>query len=144
MTVVSVIPLSCRSSNMVFLLRLSSVCSSLWLGVRSCAMYTFLRVRSSSSLRCLAFFKMVFLLLMSVNSTRMGLVSVSNFLPSRLLIIWALSAPKMTHIFYYIGVVTLLLYSCTSRTLWYVEHDDVICSVLSVLHFSSHVCSSIY
>ncbi len=104
MTVVSVIPFSCRSSSMVFLLRLSSFCSSLWLGVRSCAMYTFLRVRSSSSLRCLAFFKMVFLLLMSVNSTRMGLVSVSNFLPSRLLIIWALSAPKMTHIFFTILV----------------------------------------
>ena len=84
MTVVSVIPFSCSYSNIVFLLRLSSFCSSLWLGVRSWATNTFLRVRSSSSLRCLALFKMVFLLVMSVISTRMGLFSVSVFLPSRL------------------------------------------------------------
>ena len=99
MTVVSVIPFSCSSSSIVFLLRLSSFCSSLWLGVRSWVTNTFLRVRSSSSLRCLAFFKMVFLLLVSVTSTRMGLFSVSVFLPSRLVITWALSAPKITHIF---------------------------------------------
>ena len=73
---------------------------------------TFLRVRSSSSLRCLAFFKMVFLLVMSVISTRMGLFSVSGFLPSRLVIIWALSAPKMTHIF-----LTIIVSSTCCSTL---------------------------
>ena len=87
MTVVSVIPFCCSSSSIVFLLRLSSFCPSLWLGVRSWDINTFLRVRSSSSLRCLAFLKMVFLLLRSVISTRMGLVSVSIFLPSHLVII---------------------------------------------------------
>ena len=69
MTVVPVIPFSCRSSNMVFLLRLSSFCSSLWLGVRSCAMYTFLGVRSYSSL-CVWRFEIILLLLRSVISTR--------------------------------------------------------------------------
>ena len=66
--------------------------------------YTFLRVRSSSSLRCLWFVKIVFLLLMYVIYVRMGLVFVSIFLPSRLVIIWTLSAPKMAHILFTIFV----------------------------------------